>query len=304
MRALAVLLAAVLLAALRAAAPALSAPGPNNPAPLPKGWGWLVAAGTVSGVDANAGTATLAIAGQGRGATFEGGTQWRPQTVAGSQVVRILPLTVLSDTANQPATIAAVRSGVPATVWAVVRPDASVLALKLRLGSGPPQPPGRSTSAEGPAGVTGAVMHTAVSMLELLTSQGTLRTVIVTSATAVRNPSGSVVRGPAFAPYDVLRVEGTVNSDGSVAATRVDVEMEAAAAPRVSGSVDQVFQDVGGFLMGGVAVATAPGCYYFKGSGAGSWPQLVPGQPAVAYGTPIVSGTTQVGLRAQVVAMR
>jgi hypothetical protein len=147
-------------------------------------------------------------------------------------------------------------------------------------------------------------MHATASMLELMTSQGTLRTVIVTSATTVRNPSGNVVRTPALAPYDVLRVEGTVNSDGSVAATRVDLELQAAVAPRVSGSVDQVFQDVGGFVMGGVAIATAPGCYYFKGSGPGAWPQLVPGQLAVAYGTPIVSGSTPVGLRAQVVAMR
>jgi hypothetical protein len=304
MKAVAVLLAAVLLAALRAPAPAVSAPGPNNPAPLPKGWGWLLAAGTVSGFDGSAGTATLAIAGQGRGATFEGGTQWRPQTVAGSQVVHILPSTVISDTGNQPATIAGVRAGVPATVWAVVRPDAAVLALKLRLGSESRPPPGRTTSAEGPGGVTGAVMHATVSMLELLTSQGTLRTVIVTTATTVRNPSGNVVRSPAIAPHDVLRVEGTVNSDGSVAATRIDLELEAAVAPHVSGSVDQVFQDVGGFVMGGVAIATAPGCYYFKGSGPGAWPQLVPGQPAVAYGTPIVSGATPVGLRAQVVAMR
>jgi hypothetical protein len=300
----AALLAAVLAAALGVSAPIASAPSPNNPAPLPKGWGWLLAAGTVSAFDANAGTATLAITGQARGATYEGGAQWRPQAVTGSPVVHILPLTVISDAGNQPMTIASIHPGVAATVWAVVKPDASVLGLKLRLGSGSRQTPPRPAITEGPAGVTGAVMHATVSMLELLTGQGAPRKVIVTSATTIRNASGAVVRGAAIAPYDILHVEGTVNSDGSVAATRVDVEMEAATAAQVSGSVDQAFDDVGGLVMGGVAVAIAPGCYYVKGSGPGAWQQLVPGQPAVAYGAPIVSGSTLLGLRARVVAMR
>ena len=299
----AVLLAGILVATLRVSAPIASAPSPSNPAPLPRGWGWLLAAGTVSGFDANAGTATLAITGQARGATYEGGAQWRPQAVTGSQVVHILPSTVISDTWNQPLTIAAIRPGLPATVWAVVKPDTSVLGLKVRLGSGSRQPPA-SPITEAPAGVTGAVMHATVSMLEVLTAQGAPRKVIVTSATTIRNASGAVVRGATIAAHDILRVEGTVNSDGSVAATRVDVEMEAATAPQVSGSVDQVFEDVGGLVMGGVAVAIAPGCYYFKGSGPGAWQQLVPGQPAVAYGAPIVSGNTLLGLRARVVAMR
>lgn len=293
----------MLVAALLVTVPLASAPSPSNPAPLQKGWGWLLAGGTVSSLDPNAGTATLAITGQGRAATFEGGTQWRQQAVTGSQVVHILPSTVIADTGNQPATLAAIHAGMPATVWAVVKPDASVLGLKLRLGSGSRQPPGPSTAAGAPPGITGAVVHATVSMLELLTAQGTLRKVIVTSATSIRNASG-VVRGSAIAPYDVVRVEGTVNSDGSVAATRVDVEMEAAAAPQASGSIDQVFEDVGAFVMGGVAIAVAPGCYWFKGSGPGAFQQLVPGQSAIAYGTLITSGTTLVGLRARVVAMR
>lgn len=294
------LLVAVLVATLLATAPIASAPNPNNPAPLPKGWGWLLAAGTVAGLDPNAGTATLAVAGQGRAATFEGGTQWRQQAVAGSHVVHILPTTVISDVGNQPVTLAAVHAGMPATVWAVVKPDASVLGLKLRLGSGSARP----STAWAPAGITGAVVHAAVSMLELLTASGTVRKVIVTSATTIRNMSGVVVRGAAIAPYDVVRVEGTINSDGSVAATRIDVEMEAATAAQVSGSVDQVFEEVGAFVMGGVAIAVAPGSYYFKGSAPSAWQQVVPGQPAVAYGVPIVSGTTAVGLRARVIAMR
>jgi Domain of unknown function (DUF5666) len=300
----AALLAAVLAVALSARAPTASAPSPNNPAPLPKGWGWLLAAGTVSAADASAGTATLAVTGQARGATYEGGAQWRSQAVMGSQVVHILPSTVIADTANQPATIASIHPGMPATVWAVVKPDASVLGLKLRLGSGSRQLPARPATTETPAGVTGAVMHAAMSMLELLTAQGASRKVIVTSATTIRNASGAVMRGAAIAPYDILRVEGTVNSDGSVAATRVDVEMEAATAAQVSGSVDQAFDDVGGLIMGGVAVAIAPGSFYFKGSGPGAWQQLVPGQPAVAYGAPIVSGNVLLGLRARVIAMR
>ena len=297
------LLSAMLAGVLLVTLPIASAPSPSNPAPLSKGWGWLLAAGTISGFDPNAGTTTLAIAGQGRAATFEGGTQWRQQVVTGSQVVHILPSTVIADTGNHPATIAGVHTGMPATIWAVVKPDASLLGLKLRLGSASRQPPGVSTTLGGSGGITGAVAHATVNMLELLTVQGTLRKVIVTSATAVRSASGAA-RGPAFSPYDVVRVEGTVNSDGSVAATRVDVEMEAAVAPQASGSVDQVFEEIGAFVLGGVAVVIAPGCFWFRGSGPGASQQLASGQSAVAYGAPIVSGSTLIGLRARVVAMR
>lgn len=297
------LLAAVLGGALLVAPPTASAPGPGNLAPLPKGWGWLLAAGNVSGVDPSAGTASLAISGQGRGATFEGGTQWRPHPITGSQVIHILPSTIIADAEKRSATIAAIHIGMPATVWAAVKPDASVWGLKLQLGAGT-KPPGQSTIAGAPGGVTGAVAHATASMLELLTAPGTLRKVIVTGATAIRNPSGIMVRGPGIAPYDIVRVEGAVNADGSVAATRVDVEMAAATAPQVSGSVDQVFPEIGGFVVSGVAVAAAPGCYWFKGSAPGGPEHLVSGQMAVAYGAPIVSGNTLVGLRARVVAMR
>ena len=298
----AALYAAVVAAALLAIGPAGSAPAALPP--LPKGWGWMLAAGTVSALDANAGTATLTVAGQGRAATFEGGTQWRKQAVAGSHVVHLLPSTVIADSGNQPVTAAALRPGMPATVWAVVRPDASVLGLKLRLGPVAGTQSVRPTAAWVPGGVSGAVMHATPNMLELLTAQGTVRKVIVTGATAFRNAAGVVVRSLALAPHDVVRVEGSVNSDGSVAATRIDLEMDAAAAAQVSGPIDQVFQEIEGLMIGGVAVALAPGVYYFRTSEPGLFKQLVPGLSAVAYGAPIIQGSTLVGLRARVVAMR
>lgn len=296
-------LVAGLIAALLIGMPVVAAPGPISPIPLPKGWGWLLAAGTVSGVDQSARTATLAIAGQGRLETFEGGGNWRRQAVTGPQVVHLLPFTVIAEPSAEPAAIAAIRPGAPATVWGVVRPDASVLGLKVLMTStGPRASPAQMVGA--PRGVSGAVLHRAGGMLEVLTTQGARRSIIVTGATAVRNASGEGVPATTIAPYDVVRVEGTVNSDGSVAATRIDVEMEAAAASQVSGAVDLVFGEVEGLVVGGVMVPILPGCYFIKGSGPGAFKQLAPGQAVTVYGAAIITGSTPIGLRARVVAAR
>jgi hypothetical protein len=141
-------------------------------------------------------------------------------------------------------------------------------------------------------------------MLEVLTVQGARRSIIVTGATAVRNASGAIVPATSIAPYDVVRIEGTVNSDGSVAATRIEVEMEAAGASQVSGSMDLVVSEVEGLVVGGVMVPISPGCYFIQGSGAGAFKQLAPGQPVTVYGTPIFAGSTPIGLRARVVVGR
>jgi hypothetical protein len=281
-----------------------AAPVAGTPAPLSKGWGWVLAAGTVSGVDPNARTATLAIVGQGRLETFEGGGNWRRQLVTGSQVVHLLPGTVIADGGDEPVTLAAIHPGAPATVWGVVKPDASVLGLKVLVTSAVPrQSPAFSITTSRPGGVSGAVLRSSSGMLELLSAQGARRSVIVTGATTVRKASG-IVPAAMIAPYDVVRVEGAVNADGSVAATRIEVELEAAAAVQVSGPVDQVFEELEGLVVGGVLVPIPAGCYFIKGSGPGAFKQLTPGQPVTVYGTPISAGTASVGLRARVVVWR
>ena len=140
-------------------------------------------------------------------------------------------------------------------------------------------------------------------MLELLTLQGIRRSVIVTGVTAVVSATGGPIPASAIGPYDVLKVDGTVNSDGSVAATRIDVDVEAAVAPRVSGTVDEVVGDVDSLVVGGVMVAIPPGCYFIKGSGPGAFRQLAPGQAVTVYGTTISAGSTPIGLRARVIVV-
>jgi hypothetical protein len=276
----------------------------GTPAPLSKGWGWMLAAGTVSGVDPNARTATLAIAGQGRLETSEGGGNWRRQLVTGAQLVHLLPETVIADGGDEPAPLAAIHPGAPASVWGVVKPDASVLGLKVLMTSAVPrQSPAFSLTTSRPGGMSGAVLRSSGGMLELVSAQGARRSVIVTGATTVRKASG-IVTAAMIAPYDVVRVDGAVNADGSVAATRIEVELEAAAAAKVSGPLDQVFQELEGLVVGGVLVPIPTGCYYIKGSGPGAFKQLTPGQPVTVYGAPISAGTAFVGLRARVVVWR
>jgi Domain of unknown function (DUF5666) len=293
-----------LLAALVIGTVATAAKVAGTPSPLSKGWGWVLAAGTVSGVDPNARTATLAIGGQGRLETFEGGGNWRRQLVTGSQVVHLLPGTVIADGGDEPATLAAIRPGAAATVWGVVRPDASVLGLKVLVTPAVPrQTPASAITTSRPGGVSGAVLRSSGGMLELLSAHGARRSIIVTGATMVRKTSG-VVPATMIAPYDVVRVEGAVNADGSIAATRIEVEQEAAAAMQVASPLDQVFGEVEGLVVGGVMVPIPAGCYFIKGSGPGAFKQLTPGQAVIVYGAPITSGTTSVGLRARVVVWR
>lgn len=280
-----------------------AAPGASAPAPLPKGWGWLLASGLVAKVDPSGPTLTLAIAGQGRLVTFGGQAQSSGRPAAGPQIVHLVPATVLSDAGGEPATISAIRIGAPAMVWGAVRPDASVFALKVVLAP-PPARPAPATSLAAPSPLWGAVVRRSRGALELLTRQGTRRSVILTAATTVRSATGSPVPPSGIEPYDVLRVEGTVNSDGSIVATRIDVEVRAASAAQVSGAVEQVLGEVEGLMVGGVMVPVPPGCYFIRGVGTGAFGQLAPGQLVTVYGAAIAAGGLPIGLVARVVVSR
>jgi hypothetical protein len=293
-------LGTLLAAAFLAGASVGASPGPGPPAPLAKGWGWLLASGTISGVDPAARTITVAIIGQGRVEVFEGGTTWRHRAVTGAHLVHVLPATVVADARDKPAPFASLLAGTPALVWGVVRAEGPVLALKVMMPQFSVQPYAEKPTGPGTSGV---VLRRSGGMLDLLTAQGTRRTVLVTGTTVVRSPASSTLPA-AIAPYDLVRVEGLVNSDGSIAATRIDMEFGAATAAQLSGTVEQRLGDVLGLVVDGVMVPLSAETYFVRGSGPGTFEQLAPGQPVVVYGVPISSGSTPIGLRARLVVLR
>src|SRR5712692_5408433 len=125
--------AALLLVAVLRGAPAGAGAGQAAFPPLAKGWGWFLVSGTATGVDPSARTITVAVTGEGRAEILEGGAAWRPKSVTGTQVVQVLPATVLADADDAPVSIAAIRAGTPLLVWGVVRSDASSLGLKVLM---------------------------------------------------------------------------------------------------------------------------------------------------------------------------
>jgi uncharacterized protein DUF5666 len=285
------------------AGPPAGAAGAGGPGPLAKGWGWMVASGTVAGIDPIARTVTVAVAGQGRLEISEGGVAWRHQAVMGKQIVRLLPATLLVDAGEGFVPITAIHTGSPALVWGVVRTDSAVFALKLLM----PQLTAakRTGIAPGttPPPTSGVVLRHVGAMLELLTAQGAHRSVIVTGATAVRAASGSLPAS-SIATYDLVTVEGTVNSDGSIAATRISDDVRVASTARVLGTVEQRLGDVEGLVVDGVMVAVSAETYLLHGSGLSAFTQLNPGQSVIVYGGPISAGAEWIGVRARVVVAR
>ena len=290
------------IVALLPGSPTGAASRPASLSPLPTGWGWFLASGIAARVDSGARSFSLAIAGRGRVETFEGQAGWRSHPAAGTQVVHVVSATVIAESGGTFATLSAIRTGAPATVWGAVRPDTAVFGLKVVM-TAPSVRPLPARLVDAPSALWGTMLGRSGGMLELLTLQGIRRSVIVTGATAVVSATGSAVPASAIGAYDVLKVDGTVNSDGSVAATRIDVDVEAAVAARVSGAVDEVVGDVESLVVGGVMVPIPPGCYFIKGSGPGAFRQLAPGQAVTIYGTPISAGSTPIGLRARVVVV-
>ena len=294
-------LAGLLAVAVMGAGSSAATSAPAAPPPLAKGWGWLLAPGTAAAVDAVARTVTVAVSGEGRAEIFEGGTSWRHQVVTGTQVVHVLPATVLADAERAPVSIAAIRSGTPVLVWGVVRSDASVHGLKVlmpRLHT----PPSPVQATATPSGVSGVVLRVAGGTLELLTLRGARRSVILTGATAVR-ANGAGYPPTAIAPHDLVNVDGTINSDGSIAATHIDVALTAAGAAQVSGDVAQSLGEVEGLIVGGVLVVVSRETYFVRGTGPAAFKQCVPGQPVTVYGSPIAVGKLPVGLRAQLIVL-
>ncbi len=275
-----------------------AAPSTNAPV-LPRGWGRLLASGTLLAVGQPAGTVALAISGPARLEVFEGGTAWRSMPVSGTHAVHLLPATLLIDADARPLLPGVVRAGFPAVLWAVVRPDAAILALTLQITSPRPHPR-PAPRADEPAGASGVVIRRSGSTLTLLTASGARRSVVLTAATTVQHGTDPGALGP----YDVLRVEGPVNSDGSLAATRITVEFASAPSAQVSGPVEMNAGGVGGLVVGGALVCTTAETYIVEREARGALAQLTRGVPVAVYGTPMMAGSTPVGLEAHVIVVR
>src|SRR5207302_9922353 len=94
--------AVAFLAAVVLRASAGAAGGQSAPAPLARGWGWLLASGIASAVDLADRTVTVAVTGEGQAAIFEGGANWRLRPVSGTEVVHLLPAAVIADADREP----------------------------------------------------------------------------------------------------------------------------------------------------------------------------------------------------------
>jgi hypothetical protein len=180
---------------------------------------------------------------------------WLEKAMAGTQRVHLLPATLVVDARGHPIPATAVRARDSATAWAVVRPDATILAVALTVA------PSRASAAPTSGGAEreaseGVVLHRSGSMVEMLTSQGIQRSVVMTPATTVTR-GGAVVMLASLSPYDVLRIEGPLNSDGSVVATRIDIAFSAASAAQVAGAVEESVAGLNGFVVEGTMVATS-----------------------------------------------
>jgi len=291
-------LAACLIAAVVGTGSTVAAPV-VAPAPLARGWGWLLLSGTAAAVNGSTRTITVAVSGEGRAEIFEGGTAWRHEAVTGTQVVHLLSETVLVDADRGPVPIATIRPGTPLLTWGVVRPDASTFGLTVVM----PRLHARASGASPePTGVSGVVIRSSGRMLELLNQGGVQKSVIVTGTTAVHAAAGGAA--PGISPDDLVNVEGTINSDGSVSATRIDVTLAVATAAQVSGGVAQRLDDVEGLVVTGVPVAVSGETFFVRGTGPATFKQCAPGQAVTVYGTPITIGSQSVGLRAALVVLR
>ena len=255
-------------------------------------------------VDPAAGTVSLAITGMGRLDAFQGGTEWRQKALTGTHLLHLLPSTLLVDATGHTIPAAAVRARDPAAAWAVMRPDAAILAITLAIATvrAPAAAPLTGSSDEH-AAREGVVLRLSSSMIEVLMAQGIERSVVVTPATAVWS-GGAEVSGAALSSYDVVRIEGLVNSDGSLVATRITIAFSAASAAQVVGPVEKSVPEVGGLVVDGTMIATSAETYILRNQARVPFTQIPPGRSVTVYGTSIASGGVPVGLEARVVVVR
>ena len=274
------------------------------PATLARGWARLAMAGTLTAVSPFAGAVSLAVAEPGTEDVFEGGTLWRRHALTGTLRIHLLPQSVVLDTAARAIAWDMLRTGDHAAVWGVMQPNGEIMALSLVASTGRPAARSPVAAAVPGSAVTGVVAARSGSTLELLTDEGTRRAVLLTAATQVRHGGDAGAAPPAIAPFDVVRVDGEVNSDGSLVAAWLAVEHSAASAAQLSGPIDAVRVNVGGFIVADTMVCTSAATYFVRGTSRLWLAQMAAGRPVTVYGVPIVGDGIPVGLAARVVVVR
>jgi hypothetical protein len=182
-------------------------------------------------------------------------------------------------------------------------PDNEIMALSMMVSTTRPAArPAAPAAAPTGAGVAGVVAARSGSMLDLVTDTGTRHAVVLTAATQVR--ADGLGAASAISPFDVVQIDGAVNSDGSVVAARISVEFPASQAAQLSGPIEAVHSDLGGLIVGGTMVCTSARTYFVRGASRLWIAQMAAGHPVTVYGLPILAGKTPVGLSARVVAVR
>ena len=274
-----------------------------GPAPLARGWARVILAGTVASAAPSTGMVSVAVGGPSKADVFEGGTSWRTHPLSGTHAVRLLSQTVITDSAARPITPEMLRGGDRVAVWGVMSPDDEMMALSMvvsstRPAARPATPPGAAAAR----GVGGVVAARSGSTLDLVTDTGTRHAVLLTATTQVR--ADGLAAASAIAPFDVIQIDGPVNSDGSVVAARVSVEFLAAQSAQVSGPIEAVRGELGGLVVGGTMVCTSAQTYFVRGTSRLWIAQMTAGSPVAIYGLQIMAGKIPVGLAARVVAVR
>ncbi|HLW47360.1 MAG TPA: DUF5666 domain-containing protein [bacterium] len=272
-----------------------------GPAILAPGWARVVVAGTLASVAPAGGVVSVSLVGPARADVFDGGTSWHTRTLAGTRAIHVLPQTVMVDSAARPIAPAWPRAGDHVAVWAVMAPDDEIMALSLVVTPARPAAPPQPASAT-PGHVTGVVAARSGSTLDLITDTGVRHAVVLTGTTQVR--AAGAAAAPAPSPFDVLQIDGAVNSDGSLVATRVNVQFLAAQGAQVSGPIEAMEGDLDGLIVGDTMVCTSAQTYFLRGSARLWMAQMSVGRPVTVYGVPILAGKIPVGLAARVVAAK
>jgi uncharacterized protein DUF5666 len=273
-----------------------------GPAPLARGWARVVIAGTVASASPSAIVVSVTAGGPSKADVFGGGTSWRTRPLTGTHSVRLLSQTVIMDSAARPITPEMLRGGDRVAVWGVMSPDEEMMALSMVVSTTRPAARQAPLAAGSSRGVTGVVAARSGSTLDLVTDTGTRHAVLLTAATQVR--ADGLVAASAISPFDVVQIDGPVNSDGSVVAARVSVEFLASQSAQISGPIEGVRGELGGLVVAGTMVCTSAQTYFVRGASRLWIAQMAAGSPVTVYGLPILAGKTPVGLAARVVAIR
>jgi Domain of unknown function (DUF5666) len=274
---------------------------PAGSAVLARGWARVVAAGTLTSPVPAAGAVSVSLNGTSRAEVFDGGTSWHSRPLSGTRLIHLLPRTLMIDSAARPIAPVLPRAGDHVAVWGVMSPDDEIMALSVVLTTARPATPAQ-TAATTPGHVTGVVAARSGPTLDLVTDTGVRHAVVLTGTTQLRSPG--VGAAPAVGPFDVLEIDGAVNSDGSLVATRVNVQFLSSQGAQVSGPIESMEGELDGLVVGETMVCTSMRTYFLRGSSRLWIAQMSMGRPVTVYGVPIVAGKTPVGLAAWVVAVR